>query len=630
MEKMSEVKQSYIFIKGKSGIVMNQFQALKHYFGYDSFRQGQDILIEHLLKGQDVVGIMPTGAGKSICFQIPALLFPGLTLVISPLISLMKDQVHSLIQAGVNAGCINGSMSWIEVQDMMQGCIAGHMKILYVAPERLLDPTFLSFVDKINISMIAVDEAHCVSQWGQDFRPSYLKIHQFLNLLEKRPIVGAFTATATKEVRTDMIEILELQNPKIVTTGFNRENLYFEVQRLKDKLSFVGAYIKRHSNESGIIYCNTRKNVDELCLRLQGMGVPVTKYHAGLSSEERRANQEDFLFDRKPIMIATNAFGMGIDKSNVAYVLHYNMPKNIESYYQEAGRAGRGGEPGECIILYQSQDVRTNQYFIDNTRENEALDTETLEEVKEKERERLKQMTFYCHTKDCLRSYILKYFGELGVTYCGNCSTCRDNFHKVDKTIEAQKILSCIRRAKENAQESRVIDCLCGEQTASIEEVEMHSLSTFGLLADYSREAVRTLIIQLLTQGYLERNAQDSNLLAVTEKGIGLLVERASFFVPVRKAEEKRVEKTIDEMKEDFELDTVLFERLKSVRSELAREQKVPAFVIFSDASLREMCTRLPVSEVDFRMISGVGRMKLERYGKMFMSTIQRYIASNK
>lgn len=609
---------------------MDRFQVLKHYFGYDAFRQGQDVLIEHLLNGEDVVGIMPTGAGKSICFQVPALLFSGLTLVISPLISLMKDQVHSLMQTGVNAACINGTLSWFEVQEIMKNCVLGDTKILYVAPERLLDSAFLSFIDQLEISLLAVDEAHCVSQWGQDFRPSYLKIHQFLSLLKKRPIVGAFTATATKEVRTDIIEILELQSPKIVTTGFNRDNLYFEVQKLKDKFSFIRSYIEGHAKESGIIYCNTRKNVDELCLRLQVIGFPVTKYHAGLSADERRRNQEDFLFDCKPIIIATNAFGMGIDKSNVAYVIHYNMPKNIESYYQEAGRAGRGGEPGECILLYQALDVRTNQYFIDHTRENDELDAETLEWVKEKERERLKQMTFYCHTNDCLRGYILKYFGESGMSYCGNCSNCKQNYDQVERTIEAQKILSCIRRAKSYAYESMIIDCLCGERTDSIEKAGLHLLSTFGLLSDCANTTVQQLIWQLLNQSYLERDESNGNLLHVTDKGIAFLVHREQFFVPVKKSVSRASidDKVVKVAKEESSMNPALFERLKSIRAELAREQKVPAFVIFSDASLREMSAKIPSTEEEFLMISGVGKMKLERYGKVFLPVIQRYTST--
>lgn len=606
---------------------MNKYEVLKHYFGYEQFRQGQQVLIDHILDGKDVVGIMPTGAGKSICFQVPALLFQGMTLVISPLISLMKDQVQALTQSGVAAAYLNGSLSWHEVQNVIQLGLNGQIKILYVAPERLLDPMFLSFVQQVEISFLAIDEAHCVSQWGQDFRPSYLKIMQFIAQLSTRPILGAFTATATKEVKADIIEILQLDEPKVVTTGFDRENLYFEVRKPKDKFLYTRLYVENHENESGIIYCATRKNVDDLYLRFQALGKKVTKYHAGLTAEERKNNQDAFLFDQKPIMIATNAFGMGIDKSNVSYVIHYNMPKNIESYYQEAGRAGRGGDAGRCIILYSGQDVRTNQYFIDNPRENDMLDSKMLKEVIEKDKERLKWMTFYCHTNDCLRGYILKYFGEKGMHYCGNCSNCKKNYDTEDRTIEAQKVLSCIKRARDHTEPLTIVHCLLGKQTIAVEEKKLHLLSTFGLLQDSTEKALNQLIRQLCEAKYLcmVESVDGEKRLQLTEKAIRFLLQKESFYMPIKK---KEVTEDVDEEKIVEAAPVVhqkLFEQLKAIRSELAREQKVPAFVIFSDASLRDMCVKLPKSEKEFLQVSGVGQMKLDRYGQVFLPILKRY-----
>ena len=415
---------------------MTQYEILKQYFGYDTFRDGQDVLINSILEGRDVLGVMPTGAGKSLCYQIPALMMDGITLVISPLISLMKDQVSNLNQVGILAAYINSSLTAAQYYKVLDLARAGRYPIIYVAPERLVSEDFLRFAldGQVKISMVAVDEAHCVSQWGQDFRPSYLKIVDFINRLPVRPVVSAFTATATAEVRDDIIDILMLRDPKVMTTGFDRSNLYFAVQNPKDKYATLVNYLERHKGESGIIYCLTRKVVEEVCSQLIREGFSMTRYHAGLSDGERKQNQEDFIYDRAQIMVATNAFGMGIDKSNVRFVVHYNMPKNMESYYQEAGRAGRDGEPAECILLYGGQDVVTNQFFIDHNQDNEALDAVTREIVMERDRERLRKMTFYCFTNECLRDYILRYFGEYGSNYCGNCSNCLSQFEEVDVT----------------------------------------------------------------------------------------------------------------------------------------------------------------------------------------------------
>ena len=434
----------------------NKTTILKKYFGYDEFREGQEELIDNILNGRDALGIMPTGAGKSLCFQIPALMFEGITLVISPLISLMKDQVSALNQAGIHAAYLNSSLSYRQYQLALSYAKEGRYKIIYVAPERLTSPEFLEFGINSNISMISIDEAHCVSQWGQDFRPSYLKILDFIESLNRRPIVSAFTATATKEVREDIIRILRLENPFKKLTGFDRGNLSFSVKKPKDKYEVVSQHVKKNNGKSGVIYCLTRKEVEEVCKNLDEEGYSVTRYHAGLSDKERRNNQDDFIYDKKLIMVATNAFGMGIDKSDVRFVIHYNMPKNIESYYQEAGRAGRDGEPAECILLYGGKDVVTNQFFIDNNKDNEELDFRTLELVKERDRERLKKMTYYCFTCDCLRDYILRYFGEYGDSYCGNCLNCLTIFEDRDVSHIAKELIGCVKSCNQRSHSARV------------------------------------------------------------------------------------------------------------------------------------------------------------------------------
>ena len=412
---------------------MDKYSVLKQVFGYDSFRPGQEELVDSLLSGRDAMGVMPTGAGKSICFQVPGILLPGITLVVSPLISLMRDQVNALVQAGVRGAFLNSSLTPGQYRKALYNARQGIYKIIYVAPERLLTRDFLDFTQSVTISMVCVDEAHCVSQWGQDFRPGYLKISQFLESLPKRPVVGAFTATATRQVREDILQLVGLQNPKIVITGFNRKNLYFGVRKPRDKFRELLQILREEGDKSGIVYCSTRKLVEEVCEKLRDAGYPAARYHAGLSDEERGQSQEDFLYDRKTVMVATNAFGMGIDKSNVSYVIHYNMPKDLESYYQEAGRAGRDGSPARCILLYSGADVRLNRFMIEKEKDNEELDEETAKQVREKELERLKLMTFYATSRRCLRQYQLRYFGETSVPgYCGNCSVCLHEERKID------------------------------------------------------------------------------------------------------------------------------------------------------------------------------------------------------
>ena len=507
----------------------DKYDILKTYYGYDTFRDGQEELIDCLLNGQDVCGIMPTGAGKSVCYQVPALLLPHVTLVVSPLISLMKDQVRALNQMGVHAAYLNSSLSWNQYKKALAYAKEGRYKIIYVAPERLLTEDFLEFAASTPISLLAVDEAHCVSQWGQDFRPSYLKIPEFVRTLPIRPVIGAFTATATREVREDIIRMLELSDPHVAVTGFDRKNLYFEVRHDKDKYRSIRDYLLAHPDSSGVIYCATRKNVEEVCDRLLADGFRATRYHAGLSDEERRANQEAFTYDDAPIMVATNAFGMGIDKSNVRFVLHYNMPKNMESYYQEAGRAGRDGAKADCILFYSGQDVITNQFFIEQDRDNEELTGEALEEVRRQDRERLKKMTFYCHTTDCLRDYMLRYFGEFGSNYCGNCSNCLNTFETIDITELANDLIGCILTSGMRFGVNVILDTLRGSKN---EKVLRFGLDSNRYYATHARDTIvflRQVLNYLVLTDYLVVTDDQFPIVKVKEKGLSFYAESGEF-----------------------------------------------------------------------------------------------------
>ena len=603
-------------------MIEKAYEILKTYFGYSEFRYGQKELITNLINGTDCVGIMPTGAGKSICYQIPAILMDGITLVISPLISLMKDQVHALLEAGIPAAYINSSLTPAQQYKVIQNAKQYKYKLIYVAPERLELDFFQEFAASTNISFVSIDEAHCVSQWGQDFRPSYLKIAQFIQSMPKRPIIGAFTATATREVKDDIISLLALQKPFVMTTGFDRKNLYFEVQKPVDKFTALERFLERNPNKTGIIYCTTRKGVEDVCDRLILQGYRATRYHAGLSDKERKINQEEFQFDKVQIMVATNAFGMGIDKSNISYVIHFNMPKNIESYYQEAGRAGRDGEPAQCILLYSKQDVSTNLFLIEKDKENEELDPITRHEVLEKDRDRLKQMTYYCTTTDCLRAHMLRYFGEQSPNFCGNCSNCNANSKEIDITVEAQKIMSCIIRAGERFGMLTIIDILRGSKNEKIRNSHLDTLTTYGIMESVPKEYIRQVIEFLLVQSYIQATTDGYQVLKIQPKAYAVLRGLQSLHM--------RVLQQPDNMESSVptsyvEIDEELFQQLKALRAKIAKVQSVPAFVIFTDAALRDMCIKLPQNLKSFLEVNGVGQTKANRYGERFIKLIQAY-----
>lgn len=612
----------------------NKTTILKKYFGYDEFREGQEELIDNILNGRDALGIMPTGAGKSLCFQIPALMFEGITLVISPLISLMKDQVSALNQAGIHAAYLNSSLSYRQFQLALSYAKEGRYKIIYVAPERLTSPEFLEFAIDSNISMISIDEAHCVSQWGQDFRPSYLKILDFIESLNRRPIVSAFTATATKEVREDIVSILRLENPFKKLTGFDRSNLSFSVKKPKDKYEVVSQYVKENNGKSGIIYCLTRKEVEEVCENLEGEGYSVTRYHAGLSDKERRDNQDDFIYDKKLIMVATNAFGMGIDKSDVRFVIHYNMPKNIESYYQEAGRAGRDGEPAECILLYGGKDVVTNQFFIDNNKDNEELDFRTLELVKERDRERLKKMTYYCFTCDCLRDYILRYFGEYGDSYCGNCLNCLTIFEDRDVSHIAKQLIGCVKSCGQRFGMVVIVDTLRGSKAAKLKQNGMINNEYYGSLASEPTYYIRQVLNHMIVRDYLDLTNEKYSVLRLTNKSEAIFHGEEAVIMKLSKEEEKvkakrnrpkKTMKTASKEYLDLDIDQELFEVLRSLRTEIAREEKVPPYIVFNDKTLTGMCQVRPQNDEEMLSISGIGDFKLKKYGKRFIKAIEEY-----
>lgn len=614
---------NFINISVEVQTVRDKLSVLKEYFGHDSFREGQDRITDSLLGGRDVLGIMPTGAGKSICYQVPALMFDGITIVVSPLISLMKDQVSALVQSGVAAAYINSSLTHAQYLKVLQNTESGKYKIIYVAPERLCAPAFLGICRNLNISMVAVDEAHCVSQWGQDFRPSYLKIPDFIDALNSRPVVGAFTATATGAVRDDIKTLLRLVSPLVVTTGFDRPNLFFSVMQPKNKSIELMKLIKERKNESGIVYCSTRKAVEEVCELLQKNGFAATRYHAGLDENERRRNQDDFVYDRTAIMVATNAFGMGIDKSNVSFVIHYNMPKNMESYYQEAGRAGRDGRSADCILLYSAKDVRTNQFLINNSEPNPDLTEDEQEEVRRRDRERLKQMTFYCTTHKCLRKFILEYFGDKGPERCEKCSNCLSNHENTDITVDAQKIMSCVARTGQRYGKKAICDVLRGSKNERLISAGLSRQSTYGIMADCPEKRLRDIIDHLCENGYMTAQGDEYPILKLAPKSCGVLTGQETLRMMLEIPQKKKAAAVKDALLPPA--DEKLLAALKDLRKSLAMRQSIPAYVVFTDATLVDMCRLKPKTQEEFMEVSGVGQAKSQRYGEVFLAVIAEF-----
>lgn len=586
-------------------------ELLKKYYGYDSFRSGQEDIIDNIMSGRDVLAVMPTGGGKSICYQIPALMLKGTVIVISPLISLMKDQVDSLRQVGIPAAFINSSLSSSEFGSIMFGAAGGRYRLIYVAPERLETDSFTELMKRINVSMIAVDEAHCVSQWGHDFRPSYLKIKSLKNMTGNSVPVSAFTATATPQVKEDIISLIGLNNHYEVITGFDRENLKFDVIKINKKLPWLIDYLSENKGKSGIVYCLTRKLTDQVYHQLKAAGHRAVMYHAGLGDAERTKNQEAFLYDEADIMVATNAFGMGIDKLDVRFVIHYNMPKNIESYYQEAGRAGRDGEPSECVLLYSPSDIVMNNFLIENGES----------ENKSQEYVKLREMTNYCNTDKCLRRYIINYFGqEYPADNCGNCGNCLSSVESSDITVEAQKILSCIYRMGQRFGSNVVTDVLRGSKNGRIHSLGFDRLSTYGIMKDYSKDSIKDMLSYLISDSYITISGDKFPVLSISEAGMSVL--RGKQPVTVRKV---LTVKEAPKISGSSNYDTGLFEKLKALRRDIASSLGVPPFMVFSDATLRGMCSSYPVTKKSIMTVSGVGEFKAGKYGERFIDAIKEY-----
>ncbi len=616
----------------------NKFTVLKNYFGYDGFREGQEFLIDSILEKKDVVAIMPTGAGKSICFQVPAILFSGITIVVSPLISLMKDQVSGLNQMGIKAAFINSSLTQNQTYKALENARNGVYKIIYVAPERLLTDSFIDFAQNADISMITIDEAHCISQWGQDFRPSYTRINEFIDKLNTRPVISCFTATATGRVQEDIARQLKLTNYEFLIAGFDRKNLYFQVEKPKNKKNALLGFLEDKKDQSGIVYCSTRKDVDSITEFLNENGFEAKPYHAGLSDVDRHNNQDDFIFDRTSIIVATNAFGMGIDKSNVTWVAHYNMPKDIESYYQEAGRAGRDGSESMCVMFFSDGDIQTNTFFIEEGfRGGESIDFEVLRQIKVEDRTRLKMMANYCRTTECLRNYILNYFGESASESCGKCSNCESTYVDKDITIESQKILSCIVRSGERFGTNRIIDILKGSKSKrGIYDLKLDELSTYGIL-QISKDEIKEMVDFLEMNEYIYTTNDEYPVLKLGKNSDDILKRRETIIMKTlenreykeeketrgRKSKSKRGDSKVSKI---TPINEKMFNILKEVRSEIAENEGIPAFMIFHNTTLMEIAKELPTTESQFLEISGVGNMKNEKYGKDFIDAVNEYV----
>ena len=602
---------------------------LKRNYGYDQFRPGQEDIISAILSGRDVLAVMPTGAGKSVCYQIPAVLLSGITIVISPLISLMKDQVRALNDVGIRAAFINSSLSEKEITEILANVTKDNIRILYVAPERLENAEFSWFASHNQVSMVTVDEAHCISQWGQDFRPSYMKIAGFIRSLKTRPVVSAFTATATKEVTEDIDYTLGLKNPLVISTGFDRENLYFQVEQTGKKTGFVCDYLEEHKEDSGIIYCATRKNVEEVYESLNKKGYPVTKYHAGLSTEERKRNQDDFIYDRALVIVATNAFGMGIDKSDVRYVIHYNMPQSIESYYQEAGRAGRDGLESSCILLYSPQDAVTQRGLIDRKPipESELIDKET---IRERDYKRLSVMESYCKTTGCLRNFILQYFGEFRSKPCDNCENCHREYTETDMTYAAKQVVECVRKAKGRFGADTISGTLIGANRATLRDKGTDKYKTYGILSEYRESEIKALIDLMIQDEYLIKTGGTYPVLKLGANAQKLNDDDTRIVLRTFKKKGHPLSgNNKARMTDPLTMAGYhLFDLLKELRVSIAKDNHLPAYCVFPDKTLIDMCVKTPTTKAEMLDVHGVGECKFDKYGAGFIEIIERYLKS--